>query len=210
MSSDAGFTLSEVLVALALLALTAALLAGSASSARRVLGISERNSADHAVIAAESYLRAALEHVQSGDSETSGPVGGLPAFAGDATALSFTTSHTPRGLLEGLYRVEVRLEPAAARSGVSYLFITQALLRRGGDSGAAAETRLNSRLVKNVAAVAFTYFGGSEEDPDQLAWRSDWRSPPAPLPRLVRISVRFSRGDTRTWRDLQIPLNLAR
>ena len=66
--SEAGFTLIEIIVALALLSLIMGILAGSVKTARNVLAVIEANNTHSAIVPAQSYLRSAFAQTVSAKS----------------------------------------------------------------------------------------------------------------------------------------------
>lgn len=196
---EAGFSLMEVIVALALLSMIMALLAGAIKGARDVVGFIERSAAASAVVPAQTYLRSVLAKAA--------PV--APGLMGDATSLRVRTFHALRGQLEGLYQIEIALEPVAGRPSVSDLVAIQSPVRAAAPDGSAADVAsLKFRLLANVQSVAFSYFGASDEAPDQLTWLAEWTARSG-LPRLVRVEVTMAPGQPQVWRQLDFPIQLA-
>ena len=207
-SGDAGFTLLEVVVALALLALITALLAESIGGARRVLAVVERNTAANAVVAAQAYLRSALAQAIPAPNE-GGSENPDFRFTGSPNTVRFTTAYAPQGQYDGVYRVEIGIERSAGAGAVFDLVVNQTLVRAAlTDSQASPVVSRRSKLVSNVAAVTFAYFGDSGDDQYRLQWHNVWPVSHR-LPRLVRIDVKFASGDARVWYRLQVPLQLA-
>ena len=205
---DAGFTLVEVVVSLVLLALIMALLAESIRGARRVLGVVERNTAANAVVAARSYLRSALAQAIPGPKD-GGSEGQNLGFTGASNSLRFTTAYVPHGQFDGVYRVEIGLERSTAGGAAFDLFVSQTLVHAtSGDSPASPVVNRRSKLVANVVAATFAYYGDGGDEPRRRQWQNSWPVTDR-LPRLVRIDVRFAIGDARAWYRLQAPLQLA-
>ena len=152
-TEQAGFTLIEMIVALALLALVAGLLAGTVRSTRNVMAAIERINAASAVLPAQTYLRSAL--AQTLPARQSALIGDLtPGLSGGPSGVRFKTFFAPRGQLEGVYRIGVGLEPMPDRSGAYNLIVTQTLLRPApADGSSALAPSLTSTLASNVAAV---------------------------------------------------------
>jgi general secretion pathway protein J len=205
--SDAGFTLIEMVIALALLALITALLAGSISGARQVLAVVERNTTVVTIGAVQSYMRAALVEVvpppNGGGSEAA-----ITPFAGSKSNVQFTTSFAAQGQVGGAYRVSFSLLPAAGSTTFD-LIATQTLARDLALKGAdATAPQLRSVLLGNIAGFEIGYFGAQGDNPDELQWHSVWTKLDR-IPRLVRIDVRFPSGDPRIWHRLQVPLLMA-
>ena len=203
--SDAGFSLMEVIVALALLSLITGLLASSVKGTRNILAFVARNNAASASLPAQSYLRSAFAQAvpASAGATAADRTTGLE---GDATRVAFKTAYAPKGQFEGLYHVEVRLEPGPGRSPGSDLVVIQTLLRPDGADPAPPSQR--STLASNVSAVTFSYFGVDTLPPNDWQWFDSWSSPDQ-LPRFVRLEVTFARGAAQSWRQLVFPLQLA-
>lgn len=201
---DAGFTLLEMLVTLGLLALITALLVGSLDSTRKALAFVERFNAANNIAAAQNYLRSTLIEarlIQLGGTAEAGE----PGFAGGATDMAFISSHVPRAQFDGLYRIEIGLEPSPVHRSAFDLVVIQTLLRPATqDAQAVPPPRLKSKLIENVAGIAFAYFGAADEA-SSPQWQDAW-SYASRLPGLVSIDVKFARGDDRSWHRLNVAL----
>ncbi len=207
-TGEAGFTLVEMVVALALLALIMALLAGSINIARRVLATIETNNAANSVVAAQNYLRATFAQAFPLAPEDTAE-GRVPSFAGGPANVRFATTHVPRGQVEGVYRVEIGLEPSTVRNRAFDLVVTQTMIRNAPSDGESSPVlSRRSTLVPNIQRVSFSYYGVVGDAEDQFQWQTFW-SKPDRLPRLVRIDVTFGAGDPRIWLRLQVPLHLS-
>ena len=203
--TEAGFTLIEMLVAIALLALIVGMLAGSIQGSRNVLAFIERNNTASALLPAQSYLRSALAQTVPAQLSNA-TVDRTPVLQGDAARVRFKTFYAPQGQIEGLYNVEVHLEPANARASMFDLVAIQTLLRPAGSDTAAPSRR--AVLASNVRAVSFAYFGASDAATQDWQWFQAWSSAER-LPRLVRVDVSFGPDQGRIWRHLEIPLQLS-
>lgn len=205
---EAGFTLIEMIIALALLSLISAMLAGSVAGTRNVLAFIERNNAASAVLPAQGYLRSAFARTIPAKLG-SGPSGRTPVLQGEPAHVRFKTFFAPRGQVEGLYDIEVGLAPATGRSSGFDLVVIQTLRRPAqADSLDAPVPVLRSTLATNVRSVSFSYFGVDEAEPDGWEWLDSWSSVER-NPRLVRIDVTFGPGQTQNWRDVIFPLQLS-
>ena len=203
---DAGFTLIEMIVALALMSLIVGLLASSVRGTRQVLAFIDRNNVTGAVPPAQSYLLSSFAQTVSAQQAGADRP---PALLGEPARVRFTTSHAPQGQIEGLYHVELRLEPMSGRSPPFDLVAIHTLARPAQADGEdlPAPSR-RSILASNVVAASFEYYGTVDGEPDQWRWLDSWSSADR-LPRLVRIDVRFAPGQPQTWRRLEFPLQLA-
>ena len=203
----AGFSLIEVIVALALLSLITGLLANSIRGTRNILAAVARNTAAGASVPAQNYLRSAFaQTVPATPGFTTGAR--TAALEGDGARVAFKTSYAPKGQFEGLYRVEVRLEPGPARASGSDLVVIQTLVRPSADGDEAAPPGQRSTLASNVSAISFSYYGVDLSQPGDWQWLGSWSSPDK-LPRLVRLEVTFAPGLGQSWQPLEFPLQLA-
>lgn len=206
--SEAGFTLIEMLVALVLVSLSAGILAGSVRGARTVLAFIERNNAASAIVPAQNYLRHALAQTvpaQPGRGGDDRP----PVLLGEPERIRFNTYYAPRGQLDGLYQVDVRLERTGERGDVFDLVAVQTLLRPGNSEGTdIPPPSRKSTLATNVRELSISFFGIDDDEPEHLQWLPSW-SAVERLPRLVRIDVAFTQDQSRIWHRLEVPLHLS-
>lgn len=209
--ADAGFTLIEVIVALALLSLMAALLAGIVNGSRQMLGFLERNDAANSVEPVQSYLRSAVSQTVI----LVDPAGGLSRSAsvvglkGEPDHIVFATSYSLRGQYEGLYQIDIGLTRTAGGQQGLDLVASQTLVRGDGSDVQFPVAVQRSTLLANVAGVSFAYFGRRDAAIDDWEWQTDWPYSDR-LPSIVRIDVRFASGDPRTWHRLQVPLQMSK
>ena len=194
---DNGFTLIEMLVSLALLALITGLLTQLVFEGRRALVFVDRANTQTPVIAVQHFLRAALTQVQP---ILAGGVGEQSrlGLSGDDDTMTFTTSYATQGDYQGLYRVVVGTVPNAR--GSLDLVAEQTLYRPNDAAGTAPSRRLN--LIDNIAGVGFAYYKAQVED-GQDHWQTEWPGSIA-LPGLISIKIRFPNGDIRIWPALTV------
>jgi general secretion pathway protein J len=180
----AGFTLIEVVVALALAGLvTVILVAGLRLTAGGVARLTERADRLDARYSVETLLRRALEAAVPGVS-----IGGKPGFAGAPASLDFVTLAETGG--PGLYRFELALDGAGL-----------VLTRRLAVPFAEPELR-RSVLAPHVRRFAVAYFGAPLPS-DPPSWRDRWEGISF-LPRLVRLTIDTGDGGT----DLRFPITV--
>lgn len=191
---DGGFTLLEMLVSLALLALILTVLAQMIFGARLALGFIDRRAAQGPVTAAQAYIRAAVSQARDfPELKAAGEV----AFFGTANQMTFLSGHAPRGSYQGLYKVTLRV--AANRTGANDLVADLQIARPPATHLQPATNSVP--LVRNIQSVSFGYTandGGTS---------SSWNT--AVLPQLVTVRVRFPAGDRRRWDDLLIAPELS-
>jgi general secretion pathway protein J len=174
---DAGFTLVEVLVALALTALVSLLLlhgvrlaaAGLDRHARRAERLDDRRSLDE-------LLRRVLSSAASG------------SFVGRPTTARFLSLAEDSG--PGLYRIEI------AREG------SRLILRRRLAGPSADPQIAEAVLAGDVVAFGFAYFGAPSAA-EAPGWHQDWEGLTR-LPLLVRVSLDTAAAPPRP--PLVVPL----
>lgn len=185
--AEAGFTLPEMLVSLALLALIAVLVAQAARTQATALGRIERH-ASHGdeVSLAEEAIRDRIEHALFRATF----VGAIPRleFAGAPDRLELVALSNNAGEM-GAQRYRIDLD----RSGE--LRIAAAAPDGPADYGAPVV------LARRVQAVAFAYYGRSAALGGAPGWSDQWRDESTP-PQLVRMRVRFGASDAEQWPEM--------
>jgi len=203
---SAGFTLLEMLIALALFALILVLILGGLRSAKLALqrvGIS--NEAEN-VDAAQILLRNLLTEIRA-----------IPLFAntnadadvieGEQHQLTFISSYSAQGQVGGLY--VSTLESQKSQRDSLNIILRQKLFRPPQSNGSVQ--RIPERttiLIKSAAGLQFRYYGTTRIG-QPAAWYSTWQTASA-LPELIEVTVIFPQGDARFWRPVVVPLVFAR
>jgi general secretion pathway protein J len=193
---EAGFTLIEMLVTLAILGLVSSLFAGLLGSVAQVSARVERLRQDASVDAAQRVLRArieALAPVVRTDSSDA-----IVDARGDTRMFSFAApppdAHAPAALQ--FYRLT--LSPG----GDLVLYSASTLNDRIDLRDPALTGWAPVRLLGNVARLDFAYYGPDRFSPEDR-WQAFWIDRPQP-PALVRIRLRLAEGDRRNWADLVV------
>ncbi len=189
---QAGFSLVELLIALALLGVIAAFLVAGIADARRALSAVDRRGAQAAVAPVQAVLRRLIKEARPG-SEGPHPPDPKRAFVGEPDRLSFVSSFVPQGQYGGLRRYDIGLETPGSGSGRLVMEHRMAL-------ASAAPTPLDGNrtvLLDGVEALRVRYFGALDQDTPP-AWHDSWRHP-VNLPLLVSVEVTFAQGDRRQW-----------
>lgn len=194
---DAGFTLIEMLVALALMGMAAALLlsglrmAGLVAMGERasVAGLDE-------VIAAQRLLRTGIERLRPiARIDRADPV---VEFNGSDVLLNYIAPPPDREAPGALQRF--RLARAANGDLILYSLDTRKL--RLDQSGHDLEGWTPTTMLRGTSRLSISYRGvplaGGER-----AWLNNWWDRGRP-PELIRIRVEFPVGDKRQWPDLLI------
>jgi type II secretion system protein J len=182
-SAEDGFTLVEVLVALALLALMAVYAFSAYDSLGRMQGVLTRQETEAEVDAAARHLRGALADIRP-ILENSAGVPHL-IFSGKSDEITFVTAADGTREPGGLYLAHYFVDDTGA-------LIAERRLLRLPDTAAPSRTL----LLRGVKEIAFSYAakgGGTPSD----TW-TDERS----LPRAIGVTVMFEENDDRRWRQV--------
>lgn len=194
---EAGFTLVEMLVSLAILAMLATMLLGGLQTVGRFTGRTDVRLADEdEIAAAQRVLRNPVEQLRPvTDPNSATPI--VDAF-GDARSFSFIAPPPGRGEPDSLWRYGM----TATRDGNLMLYTANALDPRLNFFERNFQGWNPSKVLGNVAELRIAYFGERRTGPGR-AWQATWVQRPQP-PALVRIQVTFRAGDTRYWPALII------
>ena len=193
---QAGFTLLEMIVALAVLGFLAVLLAGSLQFGARLWDSQDRRIAGGAGLdAVHGVLRAMIQNAQPLPLVGLGQRGAAAYMLGAPGTLDFVAEMPESIGRAGFCDVALVLE----RDGRLAL-----RWRRHSRDGrlAAAEAVAESELLRNVAALELAYFVRAD-DRQPAHWEKTWVRP-GTLPDLVRVHVRFPPGDRRMWSDVVV------
>ena len=199
-SGEAGFTLLELLVSLALLALLAGLIAGGLGFGRRVW----RATGDLDRLSSISAVRQVLADRLAEAMPLADPgAGGVPrlAFRGDSREVAFVTPMPGRRGPAGLYRTVLRWQGGA---GGGRLELEQSVFQATTD-GSVPGPRAH-RLLGGVQGLSLRYFGATKAG-EPATWHPAWDVPNR-LPRLIGLSLAFAPGEPASWPELIVPLRL--
>ncbi|HEY7298472.1 MAG TPA: prepilin-type N-terminal cleavage/methylation domain-containing protein [Xanthobacteraceae bacterium] len=198
-AGEAGFTLVELLVAVALLGLVSLTLFGSLRFGVAAWGRGTSHADQTAeILSIQNFLRRIIADAYPmflPDGQGRGHVD----FNGMSQSLDFLAP-TPVALGSGgRSRFRVSLESRAAQSDVTVT--TQPEL--SDDSSATVK----KSIVAGVRSVAFKYFGVTRSD-KVAQWHEDWIRQ-ANLPGLLSIRIVFPEGDQRLWPELIVAPRIA-
>jgi general secretion pathway protein J len=203
--SDAGFTLLELMVALALAALLMAAIPGAIRLGTRALNQAE-------VMSNDAADRAALDFVAERLTETMvlyqrAADGRLKvAFDGGATTLGFVSAATMDPAHEtpsGVFLMQLGVATADGAGG-------RLMLRwqpfRPGLTKASDAMSQERELLGNVAGLSFRYFGAPSARV-AAAWTDVWTGTET-VPELVEMQVTRSGRTAGGWLIIRVPLRL--
>jgi general secretion pathway protein J len=187
---DAGFTLIEMLVALALLALAAVLMLEGLQSGQRLwAGEAARTLRGESVEAAQTALRARIERLR-------------PTTRFDADASYADIEGTDSRL------IFIAPPPKAERPASVRRY--RLMLNERGDlvlgsappqvDVEAGAVYADQTLLRDVEGLDISYYGPDPKD-GEPAWRSSWLHRAAP-PELVRVRLTLQATDRRVWPEL--------
>lgn len=187
---EAGFTLVEVLVTLALVSVLATTIAVTASQFGSLLRIERQMETRLALQRVVGHMARLLEDVHDAaalarQQENGGPIS--ITLKGTANEVQFATLARRGAYRHGFRNVTLRLEGAARNLAV---FQEMAPRRRGGVPLDQVE---RIELARDATALEFSYYG-LREDSASATWNEQW-SNSGLLPIAVSISLSVVRND---------------
>jgi prepilin-type N-terminal cleavage/methylation domain-containing protein len=186
-ASDEGFTLAELLVALAVTAIVLGLAAGGIGTAVRLSEASAAIDRATALAAARHTIGECIEAALA-LSEVDGKGHVRLAFTGSADRLELVCP------LRGLTRAVIGLRPSGSR--FDFILEEAPFTHRLGAAPSSAHL-----LAGDVAGLAIRYLG-EERDGRGLVWRTSWSGSRGTPPLAVAIGLSFPEGDMRRWPEL--------
>ncbi len=196
--SAAGFTLAEMLVALALFGMISALLAAVINLIARLDGSSrQQGELIEQIASAQDLLRARIEQMRP-QVDPRG-AGDTIAMAGLRDEVTFTAA----GLAaDGAHQLQaIRLKRTAGGRLVLYT----APLLAGPDIRASSVAGWSAvPLLDRVQTLELAYYG-ADQITGQDMWQDRWLGRAQP-PKLVRMRIGFAAGDARNWPVLIVRL----
>jgi general secretion pathway protein J len=193
---EAGFTLVELLVALALFSLLCSLLFGNVRFGMKAWqsGAAHAEQIDHTMVVQGLFRRMIEEAYPL--FITDDPTHPHIDFNGREKSLEFISFAPTAAGLGARYRFIVTTDQRDARTDL--VMISRRELAIAADSSTSTRTD----LLTDVEGVEFSYFGMASSDQAAL-WHTSWLQQSA-MPQLVRIRARLHPGDPRPWPDLLV------
>lgn len=186
--AQGGFTLIELIVAVALLAMMMTLLYSGLVFAFRSWDAGEANGrrdADRRI--GENFLRRELTELFP--MRWKDPMTLKFAFDGQSQSLRFVSSRPPEVTLGGLSLVGLSVE--AGQDRTRNLVMRRAMPDDDAKDFGPLEHAPGTVLLEDVDSVTFSYFG-AENDLSEPRWVDNWTV--TAIPTLVRMSVRNADG----------------
>jgi general secretion pathway protein J len=192
-----GFTLLEMTVALALVALMSIIIIEGLRFSERVwTQVVRTDDANWNVFVAHRFLRDVLEPLFPFKPERAN--GAAFGLEGTASEASFSASTSPFKGVGALNRYHVFLAADQSNSPRKNVLITWHVDRDGRTEHSTAGER-QEVLLENVERIEWSYLDAPCNAP--ATWRDEWAGRHE-LPALVRLRVIFPKGDSRRWPDL--------
>lgn len=194
---DAGFTLVELLVTIALVGLIMIGLSSSLSTGLFAWHKTDAQSdAADQVRSAQSFLRQTLQTIYPLFMKPSPTEPGSVSFDGSDHAMSFF-GKAPAALgYFGWARFDLRA--TEGQSGYSLtVSVTPDLPRRDQRDASKSDA-----LLQGLKDVRFSYYGGLERN-QPASWHDRWANQ-SELPELIRVEITFAAGDRRQWPALVV------
>lgn len=193
---DAGFTLAEMLVALALFAMICALIAAVVNLIARLDGSAKRQGdAVGQIVSAQTLLRARLEQMRVMVDPRG--AGDTIAMSGQRDELTFTAPGLAANGAHQLQAIRLRRSPRGELMLYTVPLLAGYDLRDPSVAGWSA-----APLLDGVKWAEITYYG-TDRVTGRDAWQDRWQGRAQP-PKLVRVRLGFAAGDARTWPVLMV------
>lgn len=194
---EAGYTLAELLVVLALLGIMAVLMGEGMRFGGRVWETVHRKTQDmEAISGGQALLRTVLQRIVPRSPDPASEKG-PELFSATASAMSFTAFVPSAMDASGVARVDIRVVPAAGGEG---LVLSWSPL--SGSPGTRQRV-----LVSKADHVTLLY--ARREAGGVLAWQDTWRDPTI-APDLIRIRITGLGRKQGGWPDLFVRPRISR
>ena len=185
---EAGFTLPELLVAIALLALLATYTLGALQNISAARVIHERIGRAASIEAVRRHIRQTIQGARAVFVQRGRAQPASLAFLGEAGTLMLVGPSDPRLERGGLYTVVYRLKDKA-------LVTTRTLYSPQVQDRIKPHAPIE--LLQGAQSIAFRYFGPVEEGA-RSAWHDRWLRTDM-LPLQISVTVTLQGDGTRRW-----------
>ncbi len=170
------------------------------------MSATERNAETSDVFAAQRFLRASLASAVTVP-VTSGHQDDL-TLLGSATRLTLVTLHVPKGLHQGLYRLDIEMVPSSSGEGRFDLLAHERPARPTRPERRECLAHLYVEDHRQYRSRPLHLFRKTRTRRAADQWVDQWADPGI-SPRVVRLDVTFPAGDLRSWPTLLMPLEQA-
>ncbi len=202
MRPQRGFTLLEILLAVALLAVMVLLAMGTLRTAVRAMHSGERVvTQTDSVRIAQEFLRRQISHAMALPFEREEDTGMMYVFEGDESSMRFVST-MPGHLAKGGPHVQ-ELHIARGPKGLQLEF-THTLLNGYDNASQASAKRPPVMVLDGLAEASFEYRGMTETG-ELGEWSTQWDAPHA-SPMMVRMVASFPEDRRQQWPRLEIPV----
>lgn len=204
-ASERGITLVEIVIALAILGMTAMLaLGGVRLGVRTWETVGARVETESHTQIVRGFLRRTLSQATP-VLETDSDRRPLPLFAGGGDSLVLVAPLADHIGLGGLQRLELSVEDVGHGDG-RRLVLTRTPYHRADDDGGVPFDAEPERhvLIDGAARIEIDYL--RESDGGARSWTASWRDE-LMLPLALRLSIEPPEGG-RAWPELIVPLRL--
>lgn len=201
-----GFTLVELLVALALLSLSVTLIVYAIAGVGGALRSSELERPPQSLAGARSFVRQVVEQARPVQRTfRDGKKSRL--LDGSSVEVSFTSGYAAAGQYQGMYLTRLFLKPSNGTGEKLDFVVEQVLYRRGKDGEiVTARAPRPHMLIDGVEAISLRYLDRSASGGSQ--WLDEWTSPDR-MPAAISIDIRFPKNEALSWPTLVAELMLA-
>ena len=202
MRSQRGFTLLEILLAVALLAIMVLVAMGTLRTAVRAMHSGERVvTQTDSVRIAQEFLRRQISHAMALPFEREEDTGMMYVFEADESSMRFVST-MPGHLAKGGPHVQ-ELHIARGPKGLQLEF-THTLLNGYDNASQASAKRPPVMVLDGLAEASFEYRGMTETG-ELGEWSTQWDAPYA-SPMMVRMVASFPEDRRQQWPRLEIPV----
>ena len=198
---EAGFTLTEVLVALTITSIMTVTLIGALQWGGKALRVSQNADEAARVAAVQAVIRKMLSETKR-EFEINAESEREAIFKGRPDSITFVGPPPAEVMVPGFYRTHISLQPKNDSSKNLTLKTRLFRTRIKADSRDPFKGVEDYTLLKSIEGLAFTYYGELDGE-DIPQWHDTWLGQ-SKTPDLIRVNVIFTEQDNRKWTELTI------